>query len=232
MDVKERRRKTIRHKVNSMVLAITMTSLFLTSLIGLVSMLRIQNKSRDSLLSQTVQKLHSFSVGKAMLADSELEKFMKCSSQFSDYIHGLYENPSEYKEKNVLPPDAANGGKWILQRTFSDSEKKFSDVKKELLLLGNVEQIFKPAIKNYEDKILSIYIATESGFMISYDPNSDNDRANNGIDEVYYDYFGSTWYELAKKEGKTCFTDVYSDSFEHGLMISCASPFYDQKNNF
>ena len=232
MDVKERRRKTIRHKVNSMVLAITMTSLFLTSLIGLVSMLRIQNKSKDSLLSQTVQKLHSFSVGKAMLADSELEKFMKCISQFSDYIHCLYENPSEYKEKNVLPPDAANGGKWILQRTFSDSEKKLSDVKKELMLLGNVEQIFKPAIKNYEDKILSIYIATESGFMISYDPNSDNDRANNGIDEVYYDYFGSTWYELAKKEGKTCFTDVYSDSFEHGLMISCASPFYDQENNF
>ena len=232
MDVKEKKRKTIRHKVKSMVLAITMTSLLLTSLIGLLSMLGIQKKSKASLLEQTEQKLHSFSVEKAMLADSELTKFMKCSSQFSDYIHGLYENPSEYREKNVLPPDAANGGKWILQRTFSDREKKIQNVRDELLLLGNAEQVFKPAIKNYGDKILSIYIATESGFMISYDPNSDNDKTNNGRDEVYYDYFGSTWYELAKNRGKTSFTDVYSDSFAHGLMISCSSPFYDKNNAF
>ena len=232
MDITEKKRKTIRHKVNSMVLAITMTSLLLTSVIGVFSMLRIQNKSKKALLAQTVQKLDSFSEGKANLADSELGKFLNCTSQFSDYIHGLYNKPTDYKEKEVLPPDAKNGGKWVLQRTFATEKNRFVDVKKELGLLGNVEQLFKPVINTYQDKILSIYIATESGFMISYDPNSDNDKANDGIAEVYYDYFDSPWYQLAKNKGKTCFTDVYSDSFEHGLMISCASPFYTAENKF
>ena len=232
MDISEKKRKTIRHKVNFMVLKITMTSLLLTSLIGVFSMLRIQKKSKIALLNQTVQKLHAFSEGKAKLADSELGKFLDCTTQFSDYIHDIYTNPSQFKEKEVLPPDAKNGGTWVLQRTFASEKNKYIDVKRELNLLGNVEQIFKPIIHTYNDKILSIYIATENGFMVSYDPNSDNDKANDGIAEVYYDYFDSPWYVLAKNAGKTCFTDVYSDSFEHGLMISCASPFYDANNKF
>lgn len=232
MDISEKKRKTIRQKVSSMVLAITVISLLLTSLIGVFSMLRIQKKSKVALLNQTVQKLHAFSEGKAKLADLELRNFLDCTSQFADYINDIYKNPSHFKEKEVLPPDAKNGGTWVLQRTFASEKNKYIDVKRELNLLGNVEQIFKPIIHTYNDKILSIYIATENGFMVSYDPNSDNDKANDGISEVYYDYFNSPWYLLAKNAGKTCFTDVYSDSFEHGLMISCASPFYDAEKNF
>ena len=84
MDISEKKRKTIRHKVNFIVLKITMTSLLLTSLIGVFSMLRIQKKSKIALLNQTVQKLHAFSEGKAKLADSELGKFLDCTTQFSD----------------------------------------------------------------------------------------------------------------------------------------------------
>ena len=232
MDITEKKRKTIRHKVNSIVLTITMASLFLTSVIGVLSMIQIQKSSKKALLKQTVQNLHSYSDGKAHLADSELEKFLNCTNQFSDFIHDLYTKPADYKEKEVLPPNAKNGGKWVLQRTFATEKNRLFDVRKELVLLGNVEQIFKPVINTYQDKILSIYIATESGFMISYDPNSDNDKSNNGVSEVYYDYFNSPWYVLAKNNGKTSFTDVYSDSFAHGLMISCASPFYDSNKKF
>lgn len=232
MDVTNKKRKTIRHKVNTMVLKIIITSLLVTSFIGVLVMLRIQRRSKNSLITQTVQQLQSVSIGKAALADSELVKYSNYITHFADYIHELYENPSEYHSKNVLPPDAKNGGVYVLQRTFSTEQVKLSDVKKELLLLGNVEQLFKPVITTDKNKILSIYLATESGLMISYDPNSDNDKSNDGIKEVYYDYFGSPWYELAKKQGKTCFTDVYSDSFAHGLMISCVSPFYDGQNHF
>lgn len=119
MDISEKKRKTIRQKVNSMVLAITMISLLLTSLIGVFSMLRIQKKSKVALLNQTVQKLHAFSEGKAKLADSELRNFLNCTSQFADYINDIYKNPSQFKEKEVLPPDAKNGGTWVLQRTFA-----------------------------------------------------------------------------------------------------------------
>lgn len=232
MDITNKKRKTIRHKVNTMVLKITITSLLVTSFIGVLVMLRIQRRSKNSLITQTVQQLQSVSIGKASLADSELVKYSNYITHFADYIHELYENPSEYHSKNVLPPDAKNGGVYVLQRTFSTEQVKLSDIKKELLLLGNVEQLFKPVITTDKNKILSIYLATESGLMISYDPNSDNDKSNDGIKEVYYDYFGSPWYELAKKQGKTCFTDVYSDSFAHGLMISCVSPFYDGQNHF
>ncbi len=128
----------------------------------------------------------------------------------------------------MFPLDILNKNKFTMQRTFSSRNIRLEDVEDELLL-GNLEQIWKPIVMKNSDVITSVYIGTERGFMISYDNYSELDE---GETESYYNYFDSIWYKGAKEKNIVFFTEVYRDSYGRSLMISCAAPFYDKNNEF
>ena len=223
-------RRPIRKKVQRLVLIVSIAALIITSAVGLISMLLIRNNSERALIHQMEQNLYNIMMNKAELADSELGKFTAYVKNFADYIHGLYENPSGYVNHEVLPPLEENAGVFIIQRTLRDNQVKVDDVKNELNLLGNLEQVWAPVMNSNKGVITTIYLATESGFLLSYDDQSEL-SAEDGKD-IYYDYSKSAWYTRAKETGRTCFTDIYNDSYNRGLMISCAAPFYDAGNKF
>lgn len=239
----EKKRRPIRKKVQTMVLVISVAALLLTSLISVFSMLTIQNRvlsdgkelgdtaatnSESALLAQMEQNLLDIVSSKANLADSELGGFSGYIGQFSAYAEGLYEKSSAFVPVEVLPPYKENKGINKMQRYLANEEIALDDVRGEINLLGNLEHVFSPIINAESEMITTIYIGTESGFMLSYDSRSDLGDVTDS-DEEYYDYFDSTWYTTAKESGKIVFTDTYPDSYGRGLTISCAAPFYREK---
>ncbi|MBQ3586455.1 MAG: SpoIIE family protein phosphatase, partial [Synergistaceae bacterium] len=53
-----------------------------------------------------------------------------------------------------------------------------------------------------------------------------------GNTEYYYNFKSRPWYKEAKEKGGVIFTDIYSDSYNRGLMITCAAPFYNAEGKF
>ncbi len=224
------KRHTIRRKVQGMVLGISMAALIITSIVGIFSMRRIQRDGEVALIYQMEQNLKNITVNKSGLADAELGKFSEYTNNFAIYINKIYSFPSAFVSRDVKPPLKENAGKFVLQRGFKDRNVKLEDVYRELSLFGNLEDVWAPVMRLNNGTITTIYAGTESGFIISYDDQSE--QSAEGGNDIYYNYFQSDWYKRAKEEGRTVFTDIYKDSFGRGLMISCVSPFYDDKNKF
>ena len=224
------KRRPIRTKVQNMVLMISIVALLITSAVGIVSMMRIQKDSESALTSQMEQNLDTITRNKATLADSELGKFSGYVQNFADYIHGLYTNPAGYVNHEVLPPKEENAGVFVIQRTLRDKAVNVSEVMEEMNLLGNLEQIWAPVLLSNKGVITVIYIGTESGFLLGYDNQSE--LSAEGGKDIYYDYSKSEWYNLAKKTGKTSFTNIYMDGYNRGMMITCTTPFYDASGKF
>ena len=224
-------RRTIRVKVQRMVLTISIIALLITSLGGIVSMMRIQGDSEKALISQMEQDLNNITTNKAALAESELSNFSSYVENFASYIHELYVNPNDYKDYNVLPADAKNAGVLAMQRSLTTRDIKLDDISDDIKLLGNLKHIWAPVMQKYENTIAVMYIGTEKGFLLGYDKYSDTAAPKDGVEE-YYDYTKSGWYVKAKALNKVCFTDLYMDGYGRGLMITCAAPFYDSENKF
>jgi len=223
-------RKPIRTKIQNMVLAISIAALIIASAVGVISMIRIQNDSEKALISQMEQDLRNITTNKADLAQSELGLYSSYVENLAAYITGLYKNPSGYVSHDVPTPKKEDKGKLVIQRTLRDKNVLLKNIEKEIYLLGNVEQVWHNIIKSKKGLITVIYLGTESGLMVGYDDRPDLSAEDGG--DVYYDYSKSAWYTKAKKAGRVCFTDVYMDIYERGLMITCTAPFYDADNNF
>lgn len=229
--MENKKRKPIKRKVQVMVLLISAVSLLITSLVGITNMGRIRNNSRDALLKQTEQSLSDFVKDRADLADSEFGQYVFIVDSFSEFIHDLYVKPQDYSQREVLPPRMENDGIWAMQRALASEDIKLSDIQSELALLGNVESIFSAVAANNKD-IMTIYLGTETGIQVAYDPNSGVGVPPEGETETYYDYTERDWYLMGKSGKGAFFTDVYQDTYGRGLNITCGAPFYDEDDNF
>lgn len=227
----EQKRQPIRKKVQKIVLLISVAGLLLTSAVGLFSMLRIKGDSENALIRQMNQNLLNVVKDKADLADSELGKYADYIRDFSSYIHDLYQHPEDYVQREVLPPDAASAGVCTMQRYLVSPDISVEATAQERRLLGNLEQLWAPVLSGSKDMITTIYVGTQSGFLLSYDDCADL-GVTPGSDESYFDYFQSSWYTSAMEAGTVLFTDTYPDAYGRGLMISCAAPFYDAQDQF
>ncbi len=224
------KRHTIRGKVQGMVLRISIAALIITSIVGIFSMLRIQQDGENALIDQMEKNLKNITIDKSGLADAKLGKFSEYINNFAIYINNIYSFPSSFVSRDVKPPLEENAGKFVLQRGFTDRSVKLEDVYRYISLFGNLEDVWAPVMKLNNGTITTIYAGAESGFLVSYDDQSE--KSANGGNDIYYDHTQADWYKLAKEKGRTVFTDIYEDSFGRGLTISCASPFYDEKNKF
>ncbi len=224
-------RKPIRKRVRSIVFRVSVIALTLASAVGLYSMFSIRDTSSDALRHQLEVNLTNTIADKAALADAQFGKFAEYLNNFAMFIHDLYMHPQNYVNREVLPPDAANQGVLTMQRYLRDNSVQIEDVQRELMLMGNLEPLWNAAMAQNENIITTIYIGTESGLHIAYDPSSEL-GVEEGSAESHFDYTGSDWYVKARELGKTGFTDIYQDSYGRGMMISCFSPFYDENDKF
>ena len=224
-------RKPIRQRVRTIVFLVSVITLTLACAVGVYSMLAIRDGSSKALKSQLEINLSNSIADKAALADAQFGRFSEYINNFAANIHDFYVHPEYYVNREVLPPDAANQGVLAMQRYLRDGSIQLADVEKELMLLGNLETDWSAAMAQNENIITTIYLGTESGLHIAYDPSSEL-GVEEGSAESHFDYTGSEWYVKARELGKTGFTDIYQDSYGRGMMISCFSPFYDESGLF
>ena len=221
----EKKRKPIRNKVRSIVLVISLVSLLITSTMGVLSMILIKSDSEDALIRQMEQNLHDIVTNKASLADSELGKYAGYIEDFARYINRLYKSPSAFVPNYVYPANPKNAGTFVMQRALVSRDYTIEPLMEEMSLLGNLEWMWSAAIPDGLKVITTVYIGTETGFLIGYDATS-APPAEGDIDD-YYNYFESSWYKKARDTNGVCFTDAYWDSYDRGMTITCATPFYD-----
>ena len=221
------KRRTIRSKMRTVVLMISMISLIFLSLEAAASMLFMRSMSKKALISQMEQNLKNTVRSRADLVDAWLQRYAGEVTYFADYIHNLYSNPDMVKEAVVLPASAENKGKLVMQAARISEDIPEENVAAETALLGNLEMIFYPILTENEDVITSAYFATERGLTMAYDKQSDMK-----VDFPFFNALETNWYKLAKEEGTTVFTDVYLDSFGRGLTITCVSPFFEADGAF
>ena len=224
-----KKRKPIRKKVSTIVLLITCGSLLIAGMVGFIGMMDIRARSTEALLKQAEQNLMSTIRNKSETAEADIDRIIDFAQMFSDYAHRLYVNKNHYKPNPVLPPNPENAGRYAIQRCLASEKYKVESFKDEMNLLGNLEEIYAPAVRVTGDMEMNIYAGSESGFLIGYDKDSGYGEDDG---EDYYNYFESAWYKKAKETGKIGFTDVYSDSIGRGLMISCYAPFYNEDDKF
>ena len=213
-----------------MVLAISCAALLLSSTAGLLSMRNIRISSERALTSQMETNLRNIVISKAALADAELGRYSGHIRNFADYIHGLYSAPSAYIPREVLPPSAKNANVYAMQRYIASESQDYGSLEQEFSLLGNIESVWSPVMKS--DKIITtVYLGTETGAMLDYDPDSELSAVEDG-QESYYDFYGSAWYSNGKDLERVSFTDVYYDTYGRGAMIACSAPFYNAEGEF
>ena len=225
------KRKTIRTKIQQMVLAISIIALIVTSSVGIVSMFRIQGDSESALIHQMEQNLRTIIENKARLADSELSKYSGYIQNCADFAHDLYVNPSGYAAKIVPPPLMDNADVFAMQRYLESSDFTFQAVSDEVGLLGNLEQVFDPVIRHNKNIVATIYAGTVRGVMVDYDSDSELAENYDGT-EQYYAYFHYDWYKQPKASGGIYFSAVYWDEFRETPVLACAAPFLDADGNF
>ena len=184
--------------------------------------------SSQAMMQKLEESIQSQAADKALLAEQKLSTFSDAVDYAASYAHSLYMNPDNYPDKEVQRPLQENAGIWAMQRALENENISYDDIRAESALLGNMEDIFAPIARGNEN-ISAIYMSTESGLMISYDPNSELGEIDS---ESYYEYKETSWYKQARKAQGAVFTDTYQDGYGKGLTISCVSPFTDASGHF
>lgn len=222
----------IGRKIRRLVVNVAFTALLVTGIISVVSLYNVREKNKEVLITQMETDLYSTIKDKARFADSELGKYIGYANIFADYISFLYHNPSKFVPNEVLPPRIENAGRFVMLRTLLNEQINYESIKEECALLGNVEQLWATFMKSNPN--VSIFLATKTGVLMTYDANSDLglQHKKEGQEENYYDYTGSSWYTQCIDSKRAGFTDVYYDHYGRGQMVTVYAPFYDAENNF
>ncbi len=234
------KRRPIRRQVQRMVLLLCVAALVLTGVLWVGSLLTLrdtvlrdsQDLGRDAatasgmaLMDQMENNLLQGVQSEAAVVDGKLARFAGYVQDFAFYAHRLYEEPAAYVPKEVLPPNAENKYQYVLQLALRDENVEQDDIQEEVGLLANLVHMWQPVMTNNAGNIASIYLCTESGFMINYDERSD-------LTDELFDYSDRMWYVGARDADGVIFTEPYLDTFGRGLIITCAAPFYDRQNRF
>ena len=239
----EKTQSTVSRKLTNMTLIISMTALVISTIICIGSITSIKNTavdkstqlgqsaadvSENALKNELEKELTNTATDKALLAEEKLRSYISSAQYAADYAVTLYSNPSGYPEKEVQYPVKENTGIWAMQRYIANESLSYADVESENKLLGNLESVFA-SIAARSENISTIYIGTETGLLISYDPNSE--YATLGT-ENYYEFRERDWYTAGKKSKEPFFTKSYQDSYGRGLTITCVAPIYNSSGTF
>ena len=229
------KRRPISLQVQRMVLLLCVAALVVTGMLwaGSLFALRdtVQRDSRDlgesaaaagseALLDQMEQNLLRAAQAEAEMADRRFIKFADYTSQFAFYARRIYEEPDAYVPRKVYEVGEQSDYHYVLQMSFADENIAREDVEEEMGLLANLVHVWQPVITDNDSIISTIYMATETGFMLTYE-------AAPNVTSEYYDYFDSIWYTAARDADGPVFTGTYEDHFGRGLTVTCAAPVRD-----
>ncbi len=238
-----KKKTSVSKKMIVTTMTFSMVTLILSIAICLVSIQIIRNSAVDNskklgadasassmtaIMQELENSMTNLAADKTLLAEQKLAAYSDAAIYAASYAETLWADKHSYPAKEVDIPHKENAGKWTMQRTLAGEEIAYADVRAECQLLGNMEDAFAPIIQQHEN-IATIYIGTENGLMVSYDPSSEIGDTGG---EAYYEFRDAQWYQMGKNAAQYAMTDAYLDSYGRGLTITCAVPCYDAEGNF
>jgi sigma-B regulation protein RsbU (phosphoserine phosphatase) len=163
------------------------------------------------------EKLMAKAKSRAMILDERLLSIEKDATYFAHYATEIYKKAGKLPPAPVPYSSSENTGKLTLQLRSVNGKADYPRIKKEVELLGNIATAYKSNRDDMDVMTVAIFIGTESGFMISYSPFS-NDR------HQILDPRGRPWYVGAKESNDNFWTAPYIDMVSGKLVITCAHP--------
>lgn len=220
----------IQRKIVRLVLSISLLALLTSALVSFVSIQLARSRMIDSsadlgntaatdseqaLIEQAKENLITEAAAKADLTDQRLQSIRSRVELLASYIGPVYDS-------TVVIHDSREGrdGDWVMQygavNGVSDEE-----LQAEITRTEHAFYVLQPLCRQNRDEISSVYFASDAGFMLSYDPNGE-DEYQQLFDEGY-DPRERDWYVNALAKEYTVFTETYLDVFGR-LLVTCATP--------
>ncbi|MCR4963024.1 MAG: cache domain-containing protein, partial [Firmicutes bacterium] len=185
----------------------------------------IGETSSAYLAEQSQTRLLELAGEKAEIADEIFAGFQRKVGIVASIAEQIYNNPQLYAAKTVALPDAKNDGKLTTQVLYSAAvDPADAKIAKELALIGNVQDVLM-AVNASQDSMASIYVATESGFMVQADYISAKKFDGSGK-LMPLEAKERPWYKGAAESGAPYFTPVTKDAHTPRLGIMCGVPVY------
>lgn len=194
----KRKRRSIRRKITSLLLVMTLVSLLLTggvSVSGLYSMRDISAESsrelgktaamdaETALEEMAGEQLLWLVEGKASYIEEKIYTVISSVNGIAQVAAEIYENPEKYPDREVplpeknsmeLAPQLLWSGSLMdtIEGSFADGTNSFlapsKEQQEEILKLGNIQDLLVQYNRG-NNMISSTYLATESGWLIQAD---------------------------------------------------------------
>ena len=181
--------------------------------------------SSDYMSEETMRLMQDKAVEKATIADGIFSEFENCVCTAARVAEQIYNHPEDYAPRPVALPDASKEGELTIQVLYSaKTDPEDPAIQKELALIGNVQDTLM-AINANQDIMVSIYVATESGFMVQADYIPAEKYDENG-DLMPLEAKERPWYRGAAVLKRPYFTPVTKDAHTPRLGIMCGAPVF------
>ena len=187
----------------------------------------LRDHSSAYLAEQTRTRLMEFVSEEANIADVVFADIESGVNTVAAVAQQIYNHPEQYSPRPAALPDPENDGKLAVQVLYSAStDPDAPAIVEELGLIGNVQDALL-AVNASHKEIASIYVATESGFMVQADYISGKKFDRDG-QLMPLEARQRPWYVAAKLNKKPSFTRVYRDAHTPRLTIGYSVPIYRQ----
>ena len=185
----------------------------------------IGKESSSIMAEQSQLRLLEMAESKAAIADEIFSEFEKGVAIAASAAEDVYDHPDQFTARPVSPPDAKNDGKLSLQVLYSaKTDPEDPQIVEELGLIGNVGEVLM-AVNDSQENMASLYVATETGFMIQADYISAKKFDDAGR-VMPLEARERPWYTGAVETGRSYFTPVTKDAHTPRLGIMCGVPVY------
>ncbi|MDR1573169.1 MAG: HAMP domain-containing protein, partial [Clostridiales Family XIII bacterium] len=228
---------TVKSKVVFMLISLSLGALLILSAVCLYGMFNIRDGitedieafSSDLVAQRTVAlsgimeyELQATAANKAALIDETLVTIEGQTRAVADMATRIYSNPGDYTPR-VIDYLRAGQENTTIPHIRTAPGVDLNDIRAEVYLAANVQDILR-RIDIVNTGVLTNYIGGESGYFIVVDKGAANPENKN------YDPTARPWYIGAKEKGDVYWSDVFFDSSGRGLSMSCAMPFYDERD--
>ena len=187
----------------------------------------IGEKSSAYMTEQSQGRMLELAGEKAEIADKIFSDFERGVCIVASVAEQIYGNPELYSARPVPLPDAENDGKLTVQVLYSaDTDPSDPAIMEELALIGNTQDVLL-AVNAYQDSMASIYVATESGFMVQADYISAKKFDESG-NLMPLEAKERPWYQGAAETDMPFFTPVTKDAHTPRLGIMCGVPIHSE----
>ena len=228
------KRISIRKRIFSYILLITLLSLAAIIATSVVCMISIRNEEEKILIKELDRNLSGMIRNKADVMEARLETYEQIIELIADYTHNMFSDRDHLIETGTMiypPLSSTPKDAFAMTRLFCTEEQTAENMEDELYFYSHLEGLLDPIAKENDGMITTIYLGTKTGVLVSYDKYSYL-SVQPGDQDVIYDYMHSAWYPLALEKDGIFYSDLYIDSQGRGLTITIGSPYYDNQGDF